>query len=288
MLTRFIFYALILPLSLLPMNVLYVLSDVIYFLVYRLGAYRKKVVLGNLERSFPEKSQEEIQRIASHFYHHFCDLIVESIKGFTVSNDEIMRRVRVLNPEVLDRWLKAGKSVIIAGGHYNNWEWLAMAVAQQIGHLPVGIYTRLSNPFLEKKAKDSRERFGLMMLEKKNVPDFFKNPGPRKTATLFGIDQSPGDPRKAHWMKFLNQDTGVQFGAEKYAKEYDQPVIFGLIRKAARGMYTFEFKDVCPEPKKEAQGAIVEKVTALIETEIRHDPRYWLWTHRRWKHKKPI
>jgi len=292
MLTRVLFYLIVLPLSYVPMEGLYRLSDILYWVVYRFGAYRKTVVIENLRKSFPEKSYAEILLIASHFYRHFCDLIVESIKGFSISKNEILERVRVSNPEILEKYFKQGRSVIIAGGHYNNWEWMAMAIAPQIGHLPVGIYTRLSNVFFEEKMKASRERFGLKMLEKKDVPAFFReeneHPTRPKTATFFGIDQSPGDPRKAHWLKFLNQDTGVQFGAEKYAKDYNQPVLFGVIRKTTRGMYTFEVHEVSPDPKSEGPGAIIEKITALIEAEIRQDPRYWLWTHRRWKHRKPL
>ncbi len=285
--TPFLFYVLILPLSWLPLEILYRFSDLLYWVGYRWVGYRKKVVLQNLRNSFPEKSEEEIQSIASHFYRHFCDLIIESIKGFTISHDEITRRMKVLNPVVFERWYKEGRHVIVAGGHYNNWEWMAMAIAQQISPLPVGIYTPLSNRFMDEKMRISRERFGLRMLPKKEVPAFFKNPGAKKTATFFGIDQSPGDPRKAHWVKFLNQDTGVQFGVEKYAKEGNLPVLFGVIRKTTRGMYTFEVEDLTAEPNREAHGAIVEKITSRIEEEIRRDPRYWLWTHRRWKHKKP-
>jgi KDO2-lipid IV(A) lauroyltransferase len=104
---------------------------------------------------------------------------------------------------------------------------------------------------------------------------------------IFGIDQSPGDPRKAHWMPFLNQDTPVVFGAEKYARECDLPVVYGVVRKRRRGYYELEFRDVTDAPATLAHGEIVEKVTQLLEEDIRREPQYWLWTHRRWKHRRP-
>jgi KDO2-lipid IV(A) lauroyltransferase len=104
---------------------------------------------------------------------------------------------------------------------------------------------------------------------------------------IFGIDQSPGDPKKAHWMTFLNQETGVPFGAEKYAREYDLPVFFGIIRKQSRGRYTFEFHPITERPRAVKSGEIVEEVSRRLEFEIRRDPRYWLWSHRRWKHRRP-
>lgn len=289
--TALIYTLFILPISRLPMSVLYFLSDGIAFLVYSVARYRRRVVDENLARSFPEKSAADRRRLAREFYRHFGDLIVESFKSFTVSDAEIRRRFRVKNPEVLEPYFRSGRSVVLSGGHYGNWEWLAVAMRQQISHRAVAIYKPLSNRFLDRKMRTTRGKYGLEMIPMREVPAFFResaaDPATVPYAMIFGSDQSPGDPRKAHWMTFLNQETGVTFGAEKYAKQYDLPVFFGIIRKESRGHYAFEFQPVTDRPRETPVGGISEEVTHRLEAEIRKDPRYWLWTHRRWKHRRP-
>ena len=290
--TAAIYMLLILPISRLPMSILYVFSDGLFFLVFYVVRYRRKVVEENLARSFPEKSAAERAKISRAFFRHFCDLIVESFKSFTISDTEIRKRYQVLNPEALEPYFRAGRSVILSGGHYNNWEWLAVALRQQILHRAVAIYKPLSNTFLEKKMRETRGKYGLELLPMRDVPAFFReaaaNPDTVPYMMIFGSDQSPGDPRKAHWMKFLNQDTGVVFGTEKYAKEYNLPVFFGMIRKHSRGYYSIEFHPITERPRSVLQpGEIVEEVTRRLEFEIRKKPEFWLWSHRRWKHKRP-
>jgi KDO2-lipid IV(A) lauroyltransferase len=289
--TSLVYYLLVIPVSRLPMPMLYAISNLAFILVFHVVRYRRKVVKGNFARAFPEKSAAERARLERDFYRHFCDLIVESFKGFTISDAEIRERFRVLNPEILAPYFRAGKSVALSGGHYNNWEWLAVALRQQIPHRAVAIYKPLSNRFLERKMQETRGKFGLEMLPMRDVPEFFRRSAEDSRtvpfAMIFGSDQSPGDPQKAHWMTFLNQDTGVVFGTEKYAKEYDLPVFFGLIRKVARGKYTFELSPLTETPRAAKPGEIVGEVTRRLEAEIRNDPRYWLWTHRRWKHRRP-
>jgi Kdo2-lipid IVA lauroyltransferase/acyltransferase len=289
--TAVIYFLFVWPISRLPMGLLYRLSDLLFLIVYSGVRYRRSVVAENLARSFPEKSSDERLALARDFYQHFCDLIVESFKGFTISSREIQSRFRVLNPEVLEPFFKAGRPVIIAGGHYNSWEWLAIGLRQQILHRAVAIYKPLSNVFLDSKMRETRGKYGLEMLAMKAVPRFFRAAAADANtvpyAMIFGCDQSPGDPRKAHWMTFLGQDTGVTFGAEKYAREYDHPVFYGVVRKVSRGMYTFELKLITDRPREAKTGEIIETVMHLLEDEIRKDPRYWLWTHRRWKHKRP-
>ncbi len=273
------------------MAALYRISDVLFLIIYYLATYRRRVVQENIARSFPEKNPAEHAEIAREYYRHFCDLIVESLKGFSISGEEIQRRFVCLNPAVLRGEFEAGRSAILVGGHLNNWEWLAVSIRQQIPYRPVGIYKPLSNRFLEKKMRVTRSRFGLEMIPIRDVPDFFRQQGASAeempTITIFGIDQSPGDPRKAHWIKFLHQDTGVPFGAEKYAKAYGLPVFFGVIHKTARGFYTFEIRPLVADPKSTPHGWILEEASRWLEKEIRRAPPYWLWSHRRWKHRKP-
>ncbi len=283
-----LYYLVIIPVSLLPFSVLYRISDVLYVVLYKLIGYRKKVVIKNLVNSFPEKSGAEIKKIADAFYSHFCDVIVESLKSFTISRKEVLKRMVLVNPGLLNKYYNNGKSIILAGGHYNNWEWIATSIDQQINHQSVAIYKQLSNSFFDRKMRVTRQRFGLIMIPTKSVKEFFEANKSNLTATIFANDQSPGKVENSYWMKFLNQDTAVLYGTEKYAREYNYPVLFGTIEKVKRGYYRFSFAEVENNPGNSAHGFITETTTRMLEQEILKAPQFWLWTHRRWKHKRAV
>lgn len=282
-----LYYLVIIPISLLPFPLLYALSDGLYVLFYYMLGYRKKVVLQNIQNSFPDKTEKEHIEICKKFYRHFCDLVVESLKTFTISEKEVLKRVICTNPEVIDNYFDRKRSVIIAGGHYNNWELFAVAVDALIKHKTVGIYKPLSNKYFDGKMRGTRSKYGLEMISTKEVKPFFDKHINVLTATIFGTDQSPSNPNNAYWMKFLNQDTGVLFGAEKFAKEFNYPVVYGRLNKLKRGHYSLDFTVVTDAPTETAYGEITEKITLLLEKDIQAIPQYWLWTHRRWKHKRP-
>jgi KDO2-lipid IV(A) lauroyltransferase len=248
--------------------------------------YRKKIVFANIQRSFPDKSEKEQKNICKQFYRHFCDLIVESIKTFSISEKEMLKRVTCKNPEVINKYYDENRSVIIAGGHFNNWELFAVAIDSLIKHKAIGIYKPLSNLYFDKKMKNTRSKYGLRMMAIKDVKRVFEKELSNLTATIFGIDQSPSNPKSAYWLNFLNQDTAVLFGTEKYAKDYNYPVLYGRLNKEKRGHYSFELFDVTDKPQETAYGEITEKVTKLLEKDICNAPPYWLWTHRRWKHQR--
>lgn len=282
------FFLFIKPLSFLPLSVLYRLSDFFYLLIYYGIKYRQKVVFVNLRNSFPDKSEQEIIIIAKGYYSHFCDLIIEAIKMFSISKEELKKRCKVLNPELMDVYAKQGKSLIIPAGHYNNWEMAATASNQQIPHQSIGIYAPLKNKFINDQIRKSRARFGLELLPKKEVKAGFERDKNRLIAVLFGADQSPTSVRTAYWTNFLNQETGIMIGSEKYAKQYDYPVVFGKVTKVKRGYYEFEFIPLADNPRDTTYGEITEKHTRLLEEIIIEHPQYWLWSHKRWKRKKPV
>jgi Kdo2-lipid IVA lauroyltransferase/acyltransferase len=282
-----VYYCVIIPISLLPFPLLYGLSDFLFILFYYVLGYRKKIVMGNIKRSFPEKSDKEHREIGRKFYRHFCDLILESLKTFTISEKQVAKRVTCKNPEVINKYYDQGRSVIIAGGHYNNWEIFAVGVDQLIKHKAVGIYKPLSNKYFDSKIRETRSKYGLYMIATKIVKKVFDEEKNNLIATIFAIDQSPSNSNNCYWMEFLNQETGVLFGVEKYSKEYDFPVLYGRINKEKRGHYSFEFFPTFDNPRETEYGEITEKVTKMLEEDIRAIPEYWLWTHRRWKHKKP-
>jgi len=284
--SRLLYLLFILPISKLPFRVLYRLSDFVYFILYDMIRYRKKVVRGNLIRSFPEKSTDEITLIEKRFYRHFSDLLLESFKLFSISEAELRERMVFENIEVFDRLFQKGKSVIVAGGHFGNWEMFAVASQLYWKHQGVALYKPLANPWFEKVMRETRGRYGLEMVPIQQTKEFFNQPHPKPISTIFGMDQSPSKVKSSHWMKFLGQDTAVIFGTEKYAKTYDQAVVFGRIIKQKRGYYKTYFELVTEHPNEMPQASIIENVMRMLEEDIRKEPEWWLWTHRRWKHKK--
>jgi KDO2-lipid IV(A) lauroyltransferase len=284
---RFVYYGLLIPLSLLPFWILQRLSDLLYYFIYYLVGYRKKVVYQNLSNSFPERSRKEIRKIAGKFYRHLCDLIVESVKLFSISKEEVIKRCKFVNPELLDSYYEQHKSIIIVAGHYNNWEIFAQCCNLQMKHQAVGIYTPMTNPYFEKIFFVSRGRYKVVLLPKHQVKEYFSNQKDQVMAVVFGTDQSPSSSTKrVYWTTFLNQETPVMYGSEKYAMEYNFPVIFARVKKVKRGWYEIRFELLEDNPAASEYGSITEKHTRALEQQILEQPEYWLWTHKRWKRKK--
>lgn len=287
LLNHLLFYGFIIPISLLPFRILYVVSDGLYWLLYRTAGYRKKVVQQNMRNSFPSKTSEEIEELTRLFYRHFCDLVLESLKLFTISQEDANERMHFKNPEVINKYARENRCVMLAGGHLNNWELLAVAIPGLIEHSAVALYKPLTSAYFEQRMRESRGKFGLQLISTKKAKEFFEAVSPKATATIFGVDQSPPNPAKCYWTTFLNQDTGVQFGCERFAKEYDHAVVYGRINKEKRGYYSFEFFDITDKPRETKHGEIMEAITRQLEKDILEAPEYWLWTHKRWKHQRP-
>jgi Kdo2-lipid IVA lauroyltransferase/acyltransferase len=281
-----LYYGFIIPISLLPFRVLYAFSDFLFLVLYRMVGYRRKVVQMNLKNSFPAKTADELQTIEKLFYKHFCDVIVETFKSFTISKEEILKRMILRNPELTDQYFAQGRSVLLGGGHFNNWEWFGVAIDMQVKHKSYALYAPLRNKFFDNKMRSTRGKYGLGMISVKETAQFFEEKKDELTLTVFGIDQSPRNSKKAHWMNFLHQDTGVMYGLEKYARDLDYPVVFGNIEKVKRGYYSFYFEPITEHPRQEPEHFIIEATTKRLEMEIFHEPQYWLWTHKRWKRKR--
>jgi KDO2-lipid IV(A) lauroyltransferase len=272
----------------MPFGLLYFISDMVYILMYYIVGYRKKVVRENLKNSFPELSDEERAVIEKKFYKHFADFLLESTKSLSISNKAIEERCALINPEEVNKYFDQGKDVIVLCGHYNNWEYYAVGIAQQMKHKTIAAYRPLKNKFFNRKILNSRQRFGMKMLSMREIPRFFaQTPSSTPILSVMVNDQSPGDPKTAYWNTFLNQDTGWMKGAEKLAKKYDQIILFGAIRKKKRGFYEVSFYPISEDITKERDGFVLDKHAEYLEMVIREHPQYWLWSHRRWKHKRP-
>lgn len=255
----------------------------------RVIKYRKDVVSKNVQNSFPDLDATQHKVIINRFYRHFADLIVESIKLFSISKKQVIERCKIKNPELIETFYNQGRHIILVGGHYNNWEMLAVAMDSQVKHTIVGIYAPLSNKFFNKVFAESRTKYGTELVSKRHVKEYFEQLNKSLKAIVFGSDQSPQHIRdNTYWTNFLNQDTAVMFGAEKYATENDLPVVYFSINKVRRGHYETEFSIITDAPKSMAYTEITEKHTRMLEAQIQDCPEYYLWTHKRWKHKREV
>lgn len=283
---RFLYYVILLPFSLLPSWVLYRISDIMYLVLYRIMGYRKTVVRTNIQNSFPEYTAKERLSIEREFFVHFCDIIIESIKTFSISEKELEQRFVHSNPEIFKKYFDSGQHVTLVGGHYGNWEMFAVSAAKNIPHHPLALFTPLRNKFMNTKITNSRSRFGLRMKSYPEVKEILKDGIEKQLSIIFATDQCPRLRQHPHWTMFLNQETAVQFGSEKFARDNNTPVIYGIIEKTKRGHYSVKYTMLSEFPNELAIGELSEMHTRQLEKDIIENPSYWLWTHKRWKRKK--
>jgi len=284
-----LYYLFVYPLSKLPLAVTYRLSDFFYFLLITVLPYRKKVIEGNLSRSFPGKSPKEIRQLRNRFYRHFADLLIEGIKNLGISEQELRERFKITNPQLMQQLYDQKKSVLLVSAHYMNWEWMITGQSLFFPHQAVGIGMPLSSGFWDRKINALRSRFGMQVIHSKIVKPSFEayRENGVLTATLVLADQSPGDTNKSYWTSFLHQPTAVAFGAEQLANTYDQAVVFYLPRRIKRGHYECELVLITTDPHSLSWGEITEAHVRLLEERIQEEPQYWLWSHKRWKRTVP-
>lgn len=281
----FPFYAV----SLLPMFILYFLSDLIFVVLYYLVRYRRDVVYKNLKNSFPLKNEDEIKAIEKKFYRHFCDLMIESVKILTISKKEIRLRFQVKNPWLIQKYYDEQRSITLYTAHQGNWELLAF-LPLFMPYQAIALYHPQSSKYFDMLMKKIRERFGVICVESnkgyKAISDFSQ----RNILTMNYIigDQSPTNGSTKHWTRFLNQDTAFLIGADRIAKKRNQVVIFPFFSKVKRGWYVMEFKVIEEEPKLINSDDIINKYAQLLEEAIISAPEMWLWSHKRWKLKPKI
>jgi len=272
--------------SRLPMRILYLFSDFFFVLLYYVIGYRKEVVLENLKLAFPNKSKDEIFDIRKKFYKHFTDIFIESVKAFTISEKEILKRYRYKNPEIVNQISDKGKSIALVGAHLGNWEW-SINLPLVLKTKPFGAYTKLSNRYYEKILKNSRTKFGFIGFPTngfvKNVQQNFKNN--QQGVYLLLSDQSPQVHKTFYWAPFFGVTVPVHTGAEMLAKKYDMAVVNFVAKKIKRGYYEVEFELITETPKAFKNYEITDQYLAITERNIKAQPDLYLWSHRRFKHR---
>lgn len=270
----------------MPFRIIYMFSDVFYYILFYVIRYRRGVVQSNLKKSFPHKSEDEIRKLTKEFYHHLCDITLESIKGFTMSADEIIKRHRIVNQEMVESYYDKGISIICLPAHYNNWEWGTLSPGMQLRFPIVAFYKPLSNKLTDKFAKRHRAKFNTRLASIKETSKTFDELAQTSVLYIMAADQSPSNTRDCYWVDFLNHDTACLHGPEKYARKYDLPVFYIEITKAKRGFYELRSVLLAEKPSQMPEGEITRLYMKHLETSILNEPAYWLWSHKRWKQSR--
>lgn len=287
-----VLYYLVLPflycISLLPFRLLYILSDVLYVILYHVLGYRKKIVYDNLRNAFPDRSEAEILALRKKYYKYLCDLTLETFKTLTISRSAMLKHCHFTDQAVqtLNGLAAQGKSIILVMGHLGNWEWAGNSFSLLCKHQLYVIYHPLSNKYFDGLMYRMRMRFGTGLIAMKDTFREMLSKRNELSATVFISDQTPSNPGAAHWMKFLDQDTPVFKGTELIAKKINYPIVYGSIKRVKRGFYHIFAEVLVEQPKNVPDGYITEIHTKRLEQDILEQPELWIWSHRRWKHKR--
>lgn len=280
----YVFYAFLYLVSLLPMRVLYFLSDVIYGIVYYVLGYRKTLVMDNLRHAFPEKTEKERVRIAKKFYHNFIDSFIEVIKLVSAGDSWLAKRFTV-DVEALNEVYKTGKACQMHLGHTFNWEWGQLVLTALTRFQILVVYMPISNKMLEKLFYRIRTRNGNVFLPASQMKEAILPYQDRQYLLGLVADQSPGSMHNAYWVEFLGRPTPFASGPERGARSGQLPVVFASIEKPRRGHYHARIKLACMDASALPEGELTRRYVRYLESVIRERPDMWLWSHRRWKHQ---
>jgi len=285
----YIFYGINWIITFLPLPVLYIFSYLLYLVLYYIVSYRRKVVAENLKNSFPEKSEEELKTIEKKFYRHLADLLIETFKLTHMSKAEQKKRFTYSNIEVIDRLREDKRDIIAVLGHYNNWEWPTL-LPYYLKYIIIIIFKPLQNKYFNGFINRQRSKYGIVLTPTsqviREIINYRKNN--INTLSVFISDQIPAKGDIKFWTKFLNQDTAVFTGAGKIAAKYDMAIVFFHIQKVKRGHYNLDIELLLEHTEGLSEDLITETHVRRLEEIIREKPEYWIWSHRRWKHKKPV
>ena len=290
---QFLVYILIYPvlwlISILPFRLLYAFSDLIYLFVYKLFGYRINTVTKNLNLVFPNNSEHEINKITKKFYHHLCDMIVESIKSLTISEAEMKKRFTFTNVETILEIEKQNKSIVLMCAHYASWEWIFI-LQKHVNHKGYAVYKRLNNKYFDRLVRRIRARYNSYLITTKETIPVLMASKQKGELTLNGFisDQSPKIKKAFHWNEFMGIKVPVHTGAEMLAKKLDMAGVFFKVKKLKRGYYETTFETVTLNPNEYKNYEITDIFLKFVENQIQEAPEYYLWTHKRWKHRNSV
>lgn len=279
-------YPLLWAISILPFRLLYFLSDCNYFLLYYIIGYRKKTVRSNLALVFPDKPLKERREIEKKFFKHLCDITLESIKSMTISEEELKKRYVFTNVEEIHKVEAQNKSIILMCAHYASWEWVFI-LERYINHKGYAVYKRLANKYFDALVKRIRAKYNTQLVTTKETVEMLMKAKKEGQLTINGFlsDQSPKYQKAFYWQNFMGIHVPVHTGAEMIAKKLDMAVVFFAVKKIKRGYYETSFQTLTTSPKDYKDYEITDLFLTLVEKQIKKEPAYYLWSHKRWKHK---
>jgi KDO2-lipid IV(A) lauroyltransferase len=286
MLTYYLLIPVLYFFAYLPSGVLYKLADVVAFVLRVIVGYRNEVVYTNLRNSFPEKSEKVIEQIAKESYTHLADRVVENIRCIAISKKEVNARMQAKNIALLNSHYDSGRNVVLMVGHIAAWEFGGYKLSINCKHHIFGIVSLVKNPRFNKMIQRTRGKMGMQLIPMNEGKNFLAQKIEQLSLGIFISDQSPSNPQNAYWTNFLNQSTAFFTGAERYARLHNCVVVYPKIVQTKRGYYKAELITICEEPNALAENEITEKFVRLLEKQIEENPADWLWSHKRWKHKK--
>lgn len=240
----------------------------------------------NLTNAFPLKNKKEIDQIAKQSYRNFCDTVVESLKLFSISKQHLEKRLINNDVNFVEAYFDEKKPIIAISGHFGNWEYTSI-MGLRLKHKIIALYKPLKNKYLDEKIRVSRAKFGASLCSNRQTKVLFEAPFERFPMYVFIGDQSPSNPKKAYWTNFLDLETAFFKGAAKAAIKYNYPVITFYVKRIKRGYYQLIAKNLTNQPVKHTENEICEMIANAYEQMVLEEPANWLWTHKRWKHKKP-
>lgn len=289
LLAYLILYPFLWLLSILPFRLLYAFSDLLYFFIYKVFGYRTKTVRENLKLVFPDKSDKEIKVIMSKFYHHLCDMILEAIKSMTISKESLIERYKFSNIEVINEIENEQRSIVLMCGHYGSWEWIFI-LQNYIKIKGFAIYKQLANKYFDRLVKRIRAKHNTFLITTKEAFKILTHSQADREISItgFAADQSPKANKAFHWQEFMGIKVPVHVGAEVIAKKFDMSVVFFGVKRLKRGYYETTFTKITDTPKNFKNYEITDIFLKLVEQQIKEAPEYYLWTHKRWKHRDKV
>jgi KDO2-lipid IV(A) lauroyltransferase len=286
LLTYILLFPILWLISLLPFGILYLISDIVSFIIFHFIGYRKKIVLDNLKLAFPEKSTKELLKIRRQFFTHFTDVFMEMIKSITISEKNVHKHFIFEDLDVIHTLGKKGKSVILVGSHYANWEWM-VSMNNLIEHQAFAVGAPIGNKYFDKMMLKYRTKYGGNFVKPSRARRTYVKNAENGVLALNALvsDQSPQLRKTNYWAKFLNIKVPVHVGAEQIAKSLNQSIVFYEVKKVKRGYYTCTFRLLAENPREYPDYQITDIFLREVEKQIKIAPQYYFWTHKRFKHK---
>ncbi len=283
----FLLYKLLVrPLSYLPLSVLYGIGNFFHFFLRYVFKYRYAVIHANLSKSFPTKSEAEINEILNNYYWFLTDLMAENLKALSISEAELAKRFIYKDIEVLQELYAQQKSVSILTAHYGNFEWMLMSINKYLPMQVYSFYNYIANPYFRKEIISNRTKTGIKLLLTQEAYTFYEQAVQAPYANIFASDQSPSQIKNVYWTTFLNQETAFLTGAARYSKKHDTAIVYMYIECTKRGYYEVRFKKVVDACRHLSDDEIMKYYVDILEKQIQEKPEYWLWSHKRWKRKR--